>query len=99
MGAEAHYSKLAEATLLLPDGDPYGRISLTFPPAGLTFRPPMLGDEGQDDVFGFDDDEPPSMNDLLNALSSLFGEAPQARRKPAARSTAATKKPAKKRKS
>jgi hypothetical protein len=41
---------------MLPDGNSYGSIQLKFPPDGLTFRPPMRGDEGDDDDSGPDDD-------------------------------------------
>ena len=53
---EDEYPKPADATLMLPEGDPHGSIRLTFPPAGLTFRPPMYADP-RDDDFDLDDSD------------------------------------------
>ncbi len=99
MDAESQFPKAADATLLLPEDDPHGQISLKFPPTGLTFRPPMLGDEDQDGAPWIDDGTPPSIDDLLTVLSSLFGEPPKARSTAGAKHKPAAKKPVKKRKS
>lgn len=85
MAAEEAYPKPAQATLMLPDGDPHASIQLKFPPDGLTFRPPMRGDEDDDDDLDWDDGVKFSEDDLLRALMQIFGGPPEPARKPASR--------------
>jgi hypothetical protein len=67
---EDSWPKLADATLMLPAGDPHGSIRLTFPPAGITFQPPMYGDPREDEDE-FDEEEARAFIKMMTELESL----------------------------
>ncbi len=97
MAAEDGYPKPAEATLLLPEDDSHGSIHLKFPPEGLAFRPPMHGDENEeDDDFNSDFPLDISPDDLIRALESLMGMSAKKKPKPTAGKPKSAKKSTKK---